>query len=128
MTTDLTMLVYTALLTLVLSLPGALALIMAKGVPFAAGNRDEAYELPLWGQRAKRAHANAVENLPVFAALVLAVHVSGSATDATAFAASLFFFSRVGHAVLYIAGVPYLRTLAFFVSAVALIQLVGAMM
>ena len=89
---------------------------MEKGIPFAVGNRDQPFELPAWGVRANRAHLNMVENLPVFAALVLVAHVAGASNEATAFGATLFFWGRVAHAVIYIAGIPYLRTVAFAVT------------
>lgn len=125
MSTELTMLAYSALLTVFLAGPPVVALIMAKGLPFATGNRDEPYMLPVWGARANRAHQNMVENLPVFAALVLIAHAMGVSNDATAFGATLFFMSRVAHAVIYIAGIPYLRTVAFFASVAGMLSIVN---
>jgi uncharacterized MAPEG superfamily protein len=69
--------------------------------------------LPDWALRAQRAHMNMVENLAPFAALVLAAQASGKAGPATAMAATLFFWSRVAHAIVFIAGIAWLRTLAF---------------
>ncbi len=123
MTTELSMLAYTAILTVLLAFPSTLALIQTRGLPFAAGNRDEAYELPAWGERAARTHRNALENLPVFAALVLAAHVSGATNDTTALGATLFFWGRVAHAVTYLAGIPWVRTGAFGVSLVGLVMI-----
>lgn len=123
MSTDLTMLAYSALFTLLLSGPPVIALIMEKGFPFAAGNRDQPFELPPWGIRANRAHQNMIENLPVFAALVLVAHVAGAANEATAFGATLFFWGRVAHAVTYIAGIPYVRTAAFGVTLFGMFQI-----
>ncbi len=57
-----------------------------------------------------------VENLPVFAALILVAHVAGEASTATATAAAIFFWARVAHAVIFWFGWPYVRTLAFAVS------------
>ncbi len=125
MTTELSMLVYSALLTLLLAFPATTALILTKGLPFAAGNRDEPYELPAWAGRASRAHRNALENLPIFAALVLAAHISGATNDSTALGATLFFWSRVAHAAIYIAGVPWLRTAAFAGSLVGMLMIAG---
>ena len=128
MTTDLTMLALSALLCVMLALPGVIALVLTKGLSFAVGNRDQSYELPDWGNRAKRAHQNMVENLPVFAALILAAHVSGASNDATAMGASLFFWGRVAHAVTYLVGVPWARTLAFGVSLAGLLMIAGAIL
>jgi uncharacterized MAPEG superfamily protein len=67
-----------------------------------------------WAQRARAAHANAVENLVVFAPAALAVQVSEVGNAMTAFACALYFFCRLAHFIVYSAGVPVLRTLAFF--------------
>ena len=123
MSTDLTMLAYTALLTLVLAFPPIIGLILARGLPFAAGNRDEPYELPTWAERAGRAHRNLLENLPIFAALVLVAQAAGASNDVTAFGATIFFWSRVAHAVMYIAGIPWLRTAAFGASLIGLLRI-----
>lgn len=123
MSTDLTMLTFSALLTLLLALPGTTALILQKGLPFAAGNRDEPYELADWAERAVRAHRNMLENLPVFAALVLVAQVSGATNETTALGATLFFWGRVAHAVVYIAGIAWVRTAAFALSLIGLLMI-----
>ncbi len=125
MSTDLSMLAYTAILTFALAFPPAIALILAKGLPFAAGNRDEPYELPVWADRAGRAHRNMLENLPIFAALVLIANAAGASNEITAFGATLFFWARVAHAIIYIAGIPWLRTVAFVASLSGLIRITG---
>lgn len=114
MTTDLWMLAWSAVLTLAIpALPVVGILTAPGGVTWGFGNRDTTIELPAWVSRGRRAHTNAVENLAPFAALVLAAHVSGSANATTALGATIFFASRVAHAGLYMAGVPYLRTAAY---------------
>ncbi|MBI1273899.1 MAG: MAPEG family protein [Alphaproteobacteria bacterium] len=66
-----------------------------------------------WAARMMKAHANAVENLAVFAPLALAVHVSGMGNETTAMAAMLYFWARLVHLVVQTLAVPLLRTLAF---------------
>ena len=88
---------------------------MPGGLAWGFGNRDTRLDIPAWTARAERAHANLVENLPAFAILVLVAHVAGKANATTALGATLFFWGRVAHAVVYVAGIPYLRTAAFFV-------------
>ena len=113
------MLVWTGLLCLLLptvylvgrsSQPGGLA--------WGFGNRDVPLAVAPWVRRAERAHANLVENLAPFAILVLVAHVAGKANATTALGATLFFWGRVAHAAVYVAGIPYLRTAAFFVGTV----------
>ncbi len=128
MSTDLQMLVFTALLTFALAFPPVVALMLTHGFAAAAGNRDADLALPAWAGRARRAHRNLLENLPIFAVLVLVAHVAGKSNEATAFGATLFFWSRVAHAAIYIAGIPHLRTLAFAVSIVGLMRIVTAIL
>jgi len=119
MTTDLWMLVYSALLCVSLpvvyligrsSIPGGLA--------WGFGNRDTTLATAPWVGRAVRAHLNLVENLTPFAILVLTAHVTGRANATTALGATLFFWGRVGHAATYVAGLLYVRTGAFFVGTI----------
>jgi len=72
-----------------------------------------------WARRMMAAHTNAVENLVIFAPLVLAAQDLGVSTPATAFAGALYFWSRLAHYVVYTLGIPALRTLAFLGGFVA---------
>jgi uncharacterized MAPEG superfamily protein len=120
MTTDLWMLVWSAVLCLALTMPYLTARLTTRGgLAWGLGNRDREFDgFPAWAGRAERAHRNLVENLAPFAILVLVAHVAGKANAATALGATIFFWGRVVHAFVYLAGIVYLRTLVF---AVALI-------
>jgi uncharacterized MAPEG superfamily protein len=72
-----------------------------------------------WAQRAKRAHYNAVENLVVFTALIAASHLAGVSNQVTAFAAALYFWTRLGHFVALTFGIPFARTILWTASWVA---------
>jgi uncharacterized MAPEG superfamily protein len=117
LTTDLRMLVYTGVLPLLI-LPVILAgrMMTPGGSKWGLGNRDEPMRFPGWAERAGRAHTNAVENLAPFAILVLVAHLSGQANDVTALAARAFFWLRLAHSVVYIAGITRVRTLIFMAS------------
>ena len=80
-----------------------------------------------WAGRAQRAHSNMLENLVLFAILVLVAHAVGVSTGATRLGAALYFWGRLAHAVLYIAGIPWLRTAAFGVSVVGLLLVFAAL-
>jgi len=77
-------------------------------------------ELPLsmapWAQRLKKAHYNAIENLVVFAAVVLVADALQISNPATTSAATAYFWGRLAHAFAYTAAIPWLRTLAFAVA------------
>ena len=67
-----------------------------------------------WAGRAMRAHLNAVENLVVFAPLVLAVHVGGLADATTVLACQIYFWARAAHYAVCVIGMPIIpRTVAF---------------
>lgn len=68
-----------------------------------------------WAERLRKAHANAVENLVVFATLVLIAHILGITAGAVATAAMVYFWARVVHAIAYALALPWVRTLAFSV-------------
>jgi uncharacterized MAPEG superfamily protein len=95
MTTDLWMLVWSAVLCLVTPYAGVTVLLSMPGGPaWGFGNRDSDFAVP-------------------FACLVLVAHVSGKANATTAFASQLFLASRVLYTLVYMAGIPYLRTIVF---------------
>lgn len=112
---ELRLLAYLALFSLVLWLPYILAAMSARGLGQVAGYPTGSYgDLPDWAQRCQRAHMNLIENLVPFGALVLVAQVAGVSNDMTMLGAQLFFWARLAQAVVHIAGIPWLRTGAFF--------------
>jgi uncharacterized MAPEG superfamily protein len=100
--------------TLLMWIPYMAARILTRGVMPALGNPDPSHPPdPAWAERARRAHANAIENLAVFAPLVIVAALVGVSTPATIFAAKLYLAARLVHYVVYTAGIPVVRTLAF---------------
>jgi uncharacterized MAPEG superfamily protein len=116
MTTELTYLAWVTTFTALLWIPYILNRItVGKGVLHEVGYPDEATVLSPWAERLKRAHVNAVENLVVFAPLVLIANGAGVRTSATALAALIYLCARVAHAVSYVFAIPWVRTIAFTV-------------
>ena len=113
----------TGLFAFALVVPPLVALIMRSGFKVALGNRDDVPPLPEWSNRATRAQRNMVDTLVPFIAIVLALQMAGVSNENTQFGAALFFWGRVAHAVVYIAGIPYVRTLAFVVSVNGLLRM-----
>lgn len=66
-----------------------------------------------WALRAKKAHYNGVENLVIFAPLILMLHSLELGNDATALASMTYFIVRLAHYIVYVAAVPVIRTLLF---------------
>ena len=69
----------------------------------------------MWAERLVRAHANAIENLAIFAPLVLVVHFVGISTSVTATVCLIYFIARLIHVLAYVAAIPVIRTFAFVV-------------
>src|SRR5260370_28892081 len=120
MSTDLKYLAFTAILTASLWIPYVVCQVMTNG-PLVPPNYVDPTprSLPSWGKRADRTYINAVENFAPFAVLVLAIHLAGKANPMTAFWAMSFFWLRLAHAVVYLLGIPYLRTVIFTLGYVA---------
>ncbi len=117
------MLVWSALLTILLVVIAALGAMRDVGLSRLAGNRENLPEFTGWTGRAIRAHRNMLENLVLFAIAVIAAKLAGVSNANTIFGAQLFFWGRVAHAGLYIAGVAWARTAAYAVSMVGLLMI-----
>jgi len=113
MKTEMFYLACVATFTALMWVPYVLNRFAVWGIGDTVGYPDNPKPLSPWAERLKRAHANAVENLVVFATLVLAASALGISGGQLATAAILYFWSRVVHAVAYTAKVPWLRTLGF---------------
>jgi len=117
---ELTLLVWSVLLTFVQMLVAVLGATAQVGLPALAGNREGLAPCTGWAGRAARAHHNMLENLVLFAALVLTAVMAGRTNGATLLGAQLFFWARVAYAVIYVAGLPWLRTALWLVSVIGL--------
>lgn len=120
MSPDLKYLLFSVILTFVQVLVAAIGANQAVGLNTLAGNREGLGEIGGWAGRAKRAHLNMIENMVLFAALVLIAAAAGKASAMTAMGAMIFFWARVAYAVIYVAGIAWLRTFAWFVSVIGM--------
>lgn len=127
MTKELLWLTLTVILTGVLWIPYTLDRVKVRGLMGAMANpsRHDKAQSP-WAQRLYFAHSNAVENLMIFAPLVLILDAQGHSTMSTAIACAVYFWSRLAHVIVYMLGVPVLRTLCFFIGFLAQAALVLA--
>ncbi len=117
MTTELYWLSLTALVVALYWIPYVINRMASQGILGAMRSTAADESQPAaWARRAQGAHAVAVENLPVFAALILVAHVSGISNAVTAAAAPVYFFGMLAHYTVFTLGIPYLRTLAFLVA------------
>ena len=65
-----------------------------------------------------------VENLVLFAALVLVAVAAGRTNAMTLLGAQIFVWARLAYAIIYVLGLPLLRTLSWFVSVIGMAMIV----
>src|SRR3954447_4904327 len=127
MTKELLWLTLTVILTGLMWVPYILDRIMVRGLMGAMANPSRGDKpQSAWAQRLYFAHTNAVENLVIFAPLVLILDALNHSTQSTLIACAMYFWARLAHAIVYTMGVPVLRTLAFTVGFIAQVMLVMA--
>ena len=124
---ELLMLALSVALLFVLIIIQATAGTQAQGITVMAGNRDDMAPPSAWQARTKRCVDNHREGLMLFAPLILiAAHLQIS-NELTVWGAQLFFYSRVAHAVIYLAGWPMVRPLAWTVGIIGTIMVFAAL-
>ena len=128
MSVELTMLAYSVMLLLILVLIQANAGIRSVGLTPLANSRDGLAPPQGFHARTLRCVDNHREGLTMFAPLVLIAALTHVSSGTTVLGAQLFFYSRVAHAVLYLAGVPMVRPLAWAVGLVGTIMIFVALM
>jgi uncharacterized MAPEG superfamily protein len=121
MTPDLKLLLWSVALTFIEVAIAAIAASAEVGPGTLAGNRETQATLHGFSGRAQRAHRNMLESLPLFIALVLIAQLIGRANATTLLGCQLFFWGRLAHWLIYLAGIPWLRTLAWVVSVIGMI-------
>ncbi len=125
MTPDLWYLFLCSILLTLMWIPHILGQIMTTGLLTSVDYRElrNQSDFPAWVRRANRAHVNLVEQFGAFAGFVVVAHLIGAANETTAMASAVFFYSRIAHAVVMIAGIGVLmlRTLIFTVAFLSLL-------
>lgn len=127
MSLELQMLVWSAALALVQMVVSVIAAQGQVGLPILAGNREGMPALTGLALRAQRAHLNMLESLVVFAVVVLVANAAGLANDRTALGAQLFFYGRLAFALVYLAGIPWLRTAVWGVSIAGILLVMSCL-
>ena len=123
MGTELTLLAWTVALTLAQLLVAIVGATSQFSLPVLVGNRETAVEGKGWVGRAQRAHRNMLESLLPFAALVLLANAAAVSNDATVLGAQLFLYGRIAYALIYIAGITWVRTIAWTVSLFGMLMI-----
>jgi uncharacterized MAPEG superfamily protein len=127
---DLYYLAASAILTLVMVLIAATLRARAwtpEGLAIAVGNRENLPAATPLAGRAERAARNMVDNMVLFAVVMLAAHIAGVLGPRVALGAEIFFWARLVYFPTYLAGIAYLRTVVWLVSIVGLGIIVSAL-
>ena len=128
MTTELCMLVWSVVLGLVQIALAASGSVARRGLVWAAGARDgEARALTGIAARLDRARHNFLETFPLFAAVVLVAFALQRHDGMTVFGAQLYFWARLVYLPVYVAGIPYLRTLVWAASVAGIVLVLVAL-
>ena len=123
MTPMLTYLVWAAILTFVQMLVAVLTTLPQIGLPKAMGNRDDVADGAGLAGRAQRAHRNMLESLVLFAILALVAHLSQRVNPTALLGAQIFLGARLAYALVYVAGIAWLRTAIWTVSVAGLVMI-----
>ena len=113
MTSELMSLTWVTTLTAIMWMPYILNMIAVRGLVNAVGYPDDPEPLSPWAAKMKAAHSNAIENLVVFAALVLIADAANVSNATTVLACQIYFWARLVHLLSYTFAIPWVRTLAF---------------
>jgi uncharacterized MAPEG superfamily protein len=117
---ELMLLLWSVLLAFVQMLLAVTGATLQVGLPKLAGNREGLPAFTGWVGRAQRAHRNMLENLVLFAVVVLVAAMTDKTNSTTLLGAQLFFWARLGYAVVYLAGLPWVRTLLWLASVIGI--------
>ena len=120
MAPELTWLLWSVLLAFAQVVVATTGATLQVGLPTLAGNRQGLPDLTGWVGRMQRAHRNMLENLVLFAALVLIVVVAGKGNAVTLMGAQVFFWARLVYVFVYGVGIAWLRTGVWAVSVVGM--------
>jgi uncharacterized MAPEG superfamily protein len=127
MSIELMMLALSVALLLVLVLIQSTAGAQAQGLMKMAGPRDDLGPPSVWQARTKRCVDNHREGLLLFAPLVLIAAQLEVSNWMTIWGAQLFFYSRVAHAIVYLAGLPVIRPVFWTIGIIGTVMILLAL-
>lgn len=118
---EMLILLWTLALAFAQALIAVQGAMMQVGLPMLAGNRENMPEIKGWAGRAARAHRNMIENLVLFVPLILIAVIARKTNNMTELGAQLFLWARLIYALVYLVGIPWLRTGIWGVSVIGML-------
>jgi len=125
MNTELTLLAWAAALAIAQLLIAIVGAMTQFSLPVLVGNRETPVEGKGWVGRAQRAHRNLLESLVPFAILVLVANAVAVSNATTVLGAELFLYARVVYALIYLAGITWLRTVVWGVGLIGMLMILS---
>jgi uncharacterized MAPEG superfamily protein len=125
MNTELTLLAWAVALTIVQVVVASIGGMTQFSPGTLAGNRETPVDGKGWVGRAQRAHRNMLESMVPFSALVLIASVAAVSNPTTVLGAELFLVGRIAYALVYIAGIAWLRTAVWIVGLVGMLMILS---
>lgn len=123
MGSELTILALYGILIIVVVLVEVMLAIPQLGLAYMATPRDERRDKTGLAGRAERTVRNCVLGMALFAPAILILHAQGALTSTTLLMAQIFLIARVIYVIVYVLGIPWVRTLAFVASLLATLYL-----
>ena len=127
MSIELTMLCASVALLFVLVIIQAAAGAQAQGAMTMANHRDNLGPPSVWQSRTKRCVDNHREGLILFAPLIIVAALTNTSSELTVYGAQMFFYARVAHAIIYLAGWPYIRPIAWSIGMIGIVMVFVAL-
>lgn len=103
----------------ILWVPTVIERVLRIGLSETMGSSPDDLGVPNWAMRLRRAHRNLVDNIVIFAVLVLLLQVLERNNDTTGLASLIFFYARLVQAITHIFGVSWVRTISFVIGWLA---------
>lgn len=129
MNADLHYLAYAVVLTWVMLMTASFLrnrMWTPQGLSWGLGNRDDLPEPTPIASRADRAAKNMLENLLLFAVVVVVARLGGVPSEKIEPGAALFFWARLAYFAIYLAGIKLLRTVVWAAGVVGLVMILLA--
>ncbi len=105
-----------------------LALKQAAGNAWSVGPRDHPVTLAPVHGRLRRALDNLLESAPVFLALALVAHLAGRVGTVVEVGIAMFLGGRLAYLPAYAAGIPWLRTVFWYVAGIGLLLMLSGVL
>lgn len=127
MSTEIVVLAATGGLALLLTLIQGTRNVLMLGLTTAAGNQHDIAPWEGWNDRLNRALRNLIEAMAIYAPIAVSVSVLGAGNETSALGAKIFLGARLIHALVYTAGVPWVRTTAWFIGVIGILMVASSL-